>query len=163
MEKDENAAFAAMRGENAARLEELQRLYASGDLRAKEATEKDIRDGIDRFCRGTTGTDGSWTVVNLVEETGVPRPTMYRYKRELDLFQAMAAVAPSGGVREDLKRLRAELAAEKQAGKEERARHRAVEAVMIERIHALTVIVASYRGQDGIPSLLELNGRRARS
>lgn len=155
MEKDDSADFEEMRRANSERLNQLEQLDAAGDLRSKERTERDIRAGIERFCRGTTATDGSWTVVNLVGETGVPRPTLYRYKRELALFQNMGAVAPSGGVREDLKRLRAEIAAERQAGKDERARHREAEAILVERIHALTMIVASYMGEDGVPALLD--------
>ena len=102
-------------------------------------------------------TDGSWTVVNLVEETGVPRPTLYRYKRELELFQNLGASAPHGGAREELKRLRSELAAEREAAKAERARHRNAEAVLVERIHALSLLVASAMGEDSLPRMIELS------
>ena len=132
-------------------------LAGGGDLRGTETTERTIRAGIDRFCRGTTQTDGSWTVVNLVEETGVPRPTLYRYKRELELFQNLGASAPHGGAREELKRLRSELAAEREAAKAERARHRNAEAVLVERIHALSLLVASAMGEDSLPRMIELS------
>ena len=78
MEKIDQTSFEELRKDNADRLHELDVLAGGGDLRGTETTERTIRAGIDRFCRGTTQTDGSWTVVNLVEETGVPRPTLYR-------------------------------------------------------------------------------------
>ena len=157
MEKIDQTSFEELRKDNAHRLHELDVLAGGGDLRGTETTERTIRAGIDRFCRGTTQTDGSWTVVNLVEETGVPRPTLYRYKRELELFQNLGASAPHGGAREELKRLRSELAAEREVAKAERARHRNAEAVLVERIHALSLLVASTMGEDSLPRMIELS------
>jgi len=157
MEKTDQTSFEDLRKDNADRLHELDVLAAGGDLRGTESTERTIRAGIDSFCRGTTQTDGSWTVVNLVEETGVPRPTLYRYKRELELFQNLAASAPNGGAREELRRLRSELANEREAAKVERARHRGVEAALVERIHALSLLVASAMGEDSLPRMIELS------
>ena len=152
MEKIDQTSFEELRKDNADRLHELDVLAGGGDLRGTETTERTIRAGIDRFCRGTTQTD-----VNLVEETGVPRPTLYRYKRELELFQNLGASAPHGGAREELKRLRSELAAEREAAKAERARHRNAEAVLVERIHALSLLVASAMGEDSLPRMIELS------
>ena len=64
---------------------------------------------------------------------------------------------PHGGAREELKRLRSELAAEREAAKAERARHRNAEAVLVERIHALSLLVASAMGEDSLPRMIELS------
>lgn len=149
---------------NDARVVELEQL---GDRRrGAEDKELVIRAAIARFARGaTTKTDGSWTVVNLVEESGVPRPTLYRYDREVQEFQNLAAAAPAGigGHREELKRLRAELAAERKASREERKRHQDVEDTLIERIYALSLALASAAGVNGVPTLIELKRGRTRT
>lgn len=159
----ETPTFEEIVARNDARVAELEQLGER--RRGPEEKEFVIRAAMARFARGaTTKTDGSWTVVNLVEESGVPRPTLYRYDREVQEFQAMAAAAPAGigGHREELKRLRGELAAERRASREERKRHQDVEDALLERIHALSLIVASATGTMGVPTLVELKRAQKR-
>lgn len=155
MEQHEAPTFDAMRAENAGRISHLLKVIEAGDTRATEATELLIRQAIERFAQGISKTDGSWTVMNLVKDAEVPRPTLYRYKREVELFQSMAACAPNSGVREELKRLRAELKDARQEGIAERKRHREAEAVLVERLHALSLIVAAAAGDSCLPSILK--------
>ena len=53
MEKIDQTSFEELRKDNADRLHELDVLAGGGDLRGTETTERTIRAGIDRFCRGT--------------------------------------------------------------------------------------------------------------
>lgn len=121
-----------------------------------EQTELSIRLGIARFAIGSTKTDGSWTVVNLVKESGVPRPTLYRYQPALDDFQAAADAAPEGstGLRDEVRRLRAELKAEHRLRIEERKEHERVQAVLVQRVHALTLAYAQATGDQQVVDLL---------
>ena len=57
----------------------------------------------------------------------------------------------------------AELAAERKASREERKRHQDVEDTLIERIHALSLALASAAGVNGVPTLIELKRGRTRA
>lgn len=125
--------------------------------RRPEIVELQIRSAIDRFVTGTARAAGDeWTAVRLVEESGIPRPTLYRYKDELALFQRMASLVPSGsgGLHEENRRLRAELREEKQRRIEEGKRAKHVQEVLIQRVHALSLAVAQASGQSKVVSLL---------
>lgn len=121
-----------------------------------EQTELAIRRAITRFAEGATKGDGSWTVVNLVEESGVPRPTLYRYEAALRDFQAAADAAPSGsgGVREELRRLRAELRSEQRQRIDERKKHERVQSVLVQRLHAMSLAYAQATGETKVIDLL---------
>lgn len=122
-----------------------------------EDNELNIRSAIVRFADGRTKTDGSWTVQNLVVECGVPRPTLYRqYKAPLSDFQSAAAVAPlgSGGFREELRRLRSELRAERRERIEQRRHFEQVQSVLVQRLYALSLAYAQAVGDDKVIDLL---------
>lgn len=149
------------------RADEFQRLSAANSARADvlrdlrnpsraEKVELSIRSATERFVNGTTTHNGAWTVTNLVVESGVPRPTLYRYEAPLRDFHALAEVAPrgSGGVKEELQRLRAELRTERRERIEDRKRYEHVQAVLVQRVHALTLALAQASGQSKVVSLL---------
>lgn len=117
-----------------------------------------LRSAIQRFATGNTSrTDGSWTIVNLVKESGVSRPTLYRqlYDVERRLFEELADAVPSSAAspKEQIRELKRELAAERTKAAAERKRHHEVEDIMLNRIHALSLLVASALGKDGVPAL----------
>lgn len=138
---------------NAARVQALREL--ARPMRA-EKVELSIRSAMERFVSGTTKTDGAWTAVNLVAESGIPRPTLYRYEAVLKDFQALADAAPagSGGLQEEVKRLRAELRQQQRERIEERKRYEHVQAVLVQRVHALSLALAQASGQAKVVSLL---------
>ena len=150
----EEKGFEALAKEN------RERIAAINDREQKrrsEVAELQIRTAIDRFVTGTTKAAGDeWTAVRLVEESGIPRPTLYRYKDELALFQRLAALAPlgSGGLHEENRRLRAELREEKQRRIEEGKRAKHVQDVLVQRVHALSLALAQVSGQTKVVSLL---------
>jgi hypothetical protein len=121
-----------------------------------EQTELNIRLGIARFASGSTKTDGSWTVVNLVKESGVPRPTLYRYQLALDDFQAAADAAPeaSTGLRDEVRRLRAELKAERRLRIDEREEHERIQGILVQRLHAVTLAYGQASGDQKVIDLL---------
>lgn len=137
-----------------------ERIAAINDHQHKRRTELvelQIRSAIDRFVTGTTKATGDdWTAVRLVEESGIPRPTLYRYKEELALFQRLAALAPlgSGGLREENRRLRAELREEKQRRIEDSKQSKHIQDVLVQRVHALSLALAQVTGQSKVVSLL---------
>ena len=140
--------------------ENRERIVVINDREQKrrpEMVELQIRTAIDRFVNGTTKSAGDeWTAVRLVEESGIPRPTLYRYKDELTLFQRLAALAPlgSGGLHEENRRLRAELREEKQRRIEDGKRAKHVQEVLVQRVHALSLALAQASGQTKVVSLL---------
>jgi hypothetical protein len=141
--------------ERVADLETLERRNRS------EKTELLIRQGISRFSDRTTKTDGSWTVINLELDTGVPRATLYRYETPLKDFQDAADAAPtgSGGLREELRRLRSELKAERNARKEERRRAEEIQSILVQRLYAMSLAYAQASGDKGLVNLLSRKGR----
>lgn len=150
---DQSDNFQQLGADNSARSDVLRNLR--NPTRA-EKVELSIRSAIERFVAGNTTNDRAWTVTNLVVESGVPRPTLYRYEAALKDFQALADAAPrgTGGPKEELQRLRAELRSERRQRIEDRKRYEHVQAVLVQRIHALTLALAQASGQSKVVSLL---------
>lgn len=146
-------SFEEILGDNAKRIEVLEALKSP---KPSDERELAIRRSIVRFADRTTKTDGSWTVINLVEDTSIPRPTLYRYEAPLKDFQEAAIAAPegSGGVREELRRLRIEVKAEKAARKAERQRFEEVQSVLVQRLYALSLAYAQVTGDHKVVDLL---------
>lgn len=146
---------------NERRVRELSALERRG---RQDQTELDLRSAILRLLNGTpTKSDGSWTVVNLVAESGVPRPTAYRYESAIADFNAIANTIgkESGGTRDQLQALRAELKAEKKARSVERRAFLATQSVLVQRLHAVTLALAQARGDEKVVSLLSPRAGKA--
>ncbi|KKI19597.1 hypothetical protein [Sphingomonas sp. Ag1] len=125
---------------------------------AANQTELPIRTAIERFVeKRTTETEGEWTAISLVKESGVPRATLYRYEAVLSDFKALARMAPVGSVgpHEELRRLRAELRAEKRARIDDQKKYERIQAVLVQRLHALTLALAQASGNAKVVSLLK--------
>lgn len=157
--------FAALVAENGERIAELERQGALGET---EQNRLKIRSAIQRFANGTTArTDGSWTTINLATEAKVGRATVYRdtYKVERELFEKLRDIRPTSasGLREQLRATRAELKAERAASKRQREEHQRAEDALVERIHALSLLVASALGQNGVPTLFPEFARRRKT
>lgn len=157
--------FTALVAENGERVEELERHPALGET---EQNRLKIRRAVQRFANGTTTkTDGSWTAINLAKEAELGRATIYRetYEVERQLFEKLRDIRPTSasGLREQLRAARTELKAERLAAKKARDEHQTAENALLERIHALTLLVASSLGQNGVPTLFPEFARRRKA
>lgn len=140
---------------NASRIAALQALKQPT---AAHRTELSLRLSIERFIKNnTTESEGEWTAINLVKESGIPRATLYRYESVLSDFKALARMAPVGSVgpQEELRRLRAELRAEQRARIDDQKKYERIQAVLVQRLHALTLALAQASGNAKVLSFLK--------
>lgn len=152
--------FEGLAARNAERAAQLgSRIH---QLRPAERRELDIRTAIERFVASTTKTDGSWTIVNLVAESGVPRPSLYRYQQLVEEFQALASVVPAGrsGTQERIRDLGKQVRTMRADRTAERRDESATRAVLVERLHGLSLALAHATGRGSIADLGSRRGNK---
>ncbi|MBI0538106.1 hypothetical protein D9599_21315 [Roseomonas sp. KE2513] len=130
-----------------ARISELE---AKPQLRSEERHELALRRALIRLVNGVPlHTDGALTGENLYAEARVARATMYRIRSVMDDWKAAQnAVAPDSpaALREQIRSLKAQLRKVGEERSEERQRLVQIQAVLVQRVQALTLALVEARG-----------------
>ena len=138
------------------------------ERRRQDRGELELRRAVLRLAHGNpVRTDGAMTAVALAEESGVPRPTMYRtYRDVIEDWDAVCAVAEpdsDAGLRERVKKLNVEVKRLERELVELRRKSSHVRNVLVQRVQALTLSLLEARGGSKLTTIGTLREAQARA